>query len=126
MAKKYDFSLISYLVTEKALSLINGVLQRLGLVLCLKMRFIGRDRPRWLYGLDYIRYSSLELAALEIKKRGITGAVAELGVFRGDFAARINSVFPERKLYLFDTFAGFDERDIAREKGNPRGGGGGR
>ena len=43
---------------------------------------------------------------------GITkGAVAELGVFRGDFAKEINKVFCNNKLYLFDTFEGFAESD---------------
>lgn len=41
---------------------------------------------------------------------------AEAGVFRGDFAKYINQYFPERKLHLFDTFEGFDVRDISEEK----------
>jgi hypothetical protein len=41
--------------------------------------------------------------------------VAECGVFYGNFAAWINEYFPDRKLYLFDTFSGFDERDISAE-----------
>ena len=39
-------------------------------------------------------------------------SVAEGGVFRGDFAKYINKVFPDSKLYLFDTFEGFDSRDV--------------
>jgi len=42
--------------------------------------------------------------------------VAELGVYKGKFARYINQYFPERRLYLFDTFEGFDNRDIAKEK----------
>lgn len=45
-------------------------------------------------------------------------AVAEGGVYRGEFAAKINRNFPNSKLYLFDTFEGFDERDIRLEKDN--------
>lgn len=41
---------------------------------------------------------------------------AELGVFRGDFARLINEAFPESALYLFDTFEGFDGRDIAADR----------
>lgn len=41
---------------------------------------------------------------------------AEVGVFEGDFAKYINMYFPRRKLHLFDTFEGFDKRDIAIEK----------
>jgi O-methyltransferase len=36
-------------------------------------------------------------------------------VYRGDFARRISSLFPERRFYLFDTFEGFDARDLASE-----------
>lgn len=42
-------------------------------------------------------------------------AVAEGGVFQGMFAAEINKYFPNRKLYLFDTFEGFDKRDVEVE-----------
>ena len=42
-------------------------------------------------------------------------AVAEGGVFQGEFAKEINACFPECKLYLFDTFEGFDLRDTVKE-----------
>ncbi len=42
--------------------------------------------------------------------------IAEGGVFQGDFAGEINRVFPTIPFHLFDTFSGFDERDIAIEK----------
>lgn len=64
---------------------------------------------------DYIRASTLELISNEIYDRNIAGNVAELGVYRGDFAKLINIAFPDRKLYLFDTFAGFDARDVKIE-----------
>jgi O-methyltransferase len=48
----------------------------------------------------------------EIKRRNLKGNVAELGVYKGKFARYINSYFPDRLLYLFDTFEGFDNRDI--------------
>lgn len=41
--------------------------------------------------------------------------VAEAGVFEGDFAKHINACFANRTLHLFDTFEGFDERDIQKE-----------
>jgi O-methyltransferase len=37
--------------------------------------------------------------------------VAEVGVYKGDFAARINQLFNDRCLYLFDTFTGFTDVD---------------
>lgn len=45
-----------------------------------------------------------------------TLATAEGGVYRGNFAAEINCLFPNSKLYLFDTFEGFDNRDIEVER----------
>ena len=59
---------------------------------------------------------------MELAERvaGVDGAVAELGVYKGDTAVLLNGLFPSRPLYLFDTFQGFDERDIAAEQqGSP-------
>lgn len=66
-------------------------------------------------GRDYTRLFTFELCAKEIKENGVLGEVAELGVFRGDFAKLLNEVFYDRKLYLFDTFESFDDRDIKDE-----------
>lgn len=41
--------------------------------------------------------------------------VAEAGVFEGDFAKWINQYYPDRKCHLFDTFEGFNEKDIVKE-----------
>ena len=68
--------------------------------------------------VDYVRFRTLELLAEEIKKKGLTGAVAELGVFRGDFSSIINQLYPESTLYLFDTFEGFADVDIKHEREN--------
>jgi O-methyltransferase len=65
--------------------------------------------------MDYIRLSTLELIANEINTNNITGEVAELGVYKGKFARYINRYFPDRKLYLFDTFKGFDKSDVVSE-----------
>ena len=46
----------------------------------------------------------------------VPGAVAELGVYKGDTAWQINSFLPEKQFYLFDTFEGFAESDIKIEK----------
>lgn len=50
------------------------------------------------------------------KENGVEGAVAELGVYRGNTAKKINGAFDDRKLYLFDTFEGFAEEDVNKEK----------
>ncbi|MPM16847.1 hypothetical protein SDC9_63229 [bioreactor metagenome] len=56
----------------------------------------------------------------EVYKNDAEGfAVAEGGVFQGDFAKAINSNFPDATLYLFDTFEGFDVQDTFKE--NERG-----
>ena len=54
---------------------------------------------------DYVRLATLELLCRRLEK--VPGAAAELGVYRGFFARCINFLLPERRLYLFDSFAGF-------------------
>ena len=103
------------LVFKKCLGIPNLILQPL------RLRIIGimtqfrhdKDLP-----LDYIRYATLCLLANEIKEAGILGDVAELGVYRGDFAKFINKLFPDRMLYLFDTFEGFDCKNVNIDKLN--------
>jgi O-methyltransferase len=68
--------------------------------------------------LDYIRLSSLEFVAEEIKQRDIAGNIAELGVYRGEFAKIMNLLFFDKKLYLFDTFEGFNKKDMQIEEDN--------
>lgn len=58
----------------------------------------------------------LEKLAILFEDESIQGCVAEGGVLQVEFAKEINRVFPTRKFYLFDTFSGFDERDISIEK----------
>lgn len=62
---------------------------------------------RW----DELRVSMLRCCMEEVKSRNISGNMAELGVYRGDFAKYMNRYFPEKNLYLFDTFEGFDKKD---------------
>ncbi|WP_179030820.1 TylF/MycF/NovP-related O-methyltransferase [Paenibacillus kribbensis] len=61
------------------------------------------------------RLALLRQIADEINECGVRGSVAELGVFKGEFSKYINRVFPDRQLYLFDTFSGFDQKDIDNE-----------
>lgn len=60
---------------------------------------------------DYVRYKALQLVSNEIYKNNIKGEVAEVGVYKGEFAKLINICFYNRKLFLFDTFEGFNEKD---------------
>ncbi|MDE7312842.1 MAG: TylF/MycF family methyltransferase [Eubacterium sp.] len=64
---------------------------------------------------DYVRMKCFELVVKEIRKRNTPGATAELGVFKGEFAQYINWAFPDKKLYLFDTFEGFDAEEASKE-----------
>lgn len=50
-----------------------------------------------------------------INGKDLEGAVAEVGVYKGEFAKEINYFFENRKCFLFDTFEGFDERDFSYE-----------
>ena len=58
------------------------------------------------------------LASYAKLHQGTKASVAEGGVFRGEFAKFINKAFPDSKLYLFDTFEGFDSRDVEYESKN--------
>ncbi len=62
-----------------------------------------------------LRLAALRMIAGEVRDRNIGGALAELGVYRGDFAVEMNRLFPDRALYLFDSFSGFDQRDVTVE-----------
>jgi O-methyltransferase len=65
---------------------------------------------------DYVRLAALELCASEIAEKSLVGAVAEVGVYRGEFASYLDAVFADRTLYLFDTFEGFDSAQENRER----------
>lgn len=54
--------------------------------------------------------------ANEIHAAGVPGAAVELGIDKGDTARQINFFFPDRTLYLFDTFGGFAESDVVYER----------
>ena len=62
---------------------------------------------------DYVRLATLELLCRRLET--VSGAAAELGVYRGFFARCINQLLPGRKLYLFDSFEGFAEEAHAKE-----------
>lgn len=64
--------------------------------------------------LDYSRYISFILNIEKILKNGVQGAFAEVGIYLGNNAAVMLSYCTDyqRKLFLFDTYEGFDKRDI--------------
>lgn len=64
------------------------------------------------------RFASFEILARHIYKNDVDGDVAEVGVYRGDSAKQIARLFPNRKLYIFDTFEGFHSNDFTEEESN--------
>ncbi len=65
---------------------------------------------------DLVRRDMLILLLRSINERSIEGDIAEVGVYKGVTAKLIHYYMPDRILHLFDTFSGFDERDIIKEK----------
>lgn len=85
--------------------------------MALRAGFLGD----FIFMSELLRQLTVSGAALRrISRRlnllGIEGNVAELGCYQGDISWQLNVLFPERKLYLFDTMHGYDDRDIAAEK----------
>jgi O-methyltransferase len=70
----------------------------------------------WQYGVDKVQHGLMQLLSHEIYQENIEGAIAELGVFHGFSASVMNHFFPDRKFYLFDTFEGFDPRDLEADE----------
>lgn len=103
--EKYDWIIMGTLM---GLQEVQDQLLQLGVpVLKLNKSYVEISVKSRLFFLR--RYSE------RVYKEGLDGAVAEAGVFRGEFAKEINRIFPDRTCYLFDTFEGFDEKDFAYE-----------
>lgn len=51
-------------------------------------------------------------------EKKLDGAIAEVGVYQGEFAKMMNVEFYDKKFYLFDTFEGFHEEDVNEELKN--------
>ncbi|WP_108668489.1 TylF/MycF/NovP-related O-methyltransferase [Euzebya rosea] len=104
----------------RALNAVNGVLLRRNLVVTpsLFQRPNGHALSLAEHSFDYIRAATIREALTSLDERGIDGDIAELGVYQGRTSALMNATSPDRTLYLFDTFEGFDERDLAVERAN--------
>jgi O-methyltransferase len=96
--------------------LLGKALQKKKIFVNSSLDFLQRKRDIDKNYFDYIRLSTLELISYEIRKNKINGNTAELGVYKGKFARYINQFFPDRSLYLLDTFEGFDQRDVKKEQ----------
>lgn len=88
----------------------------------LKEQLCEMQIPEFKVKTDYAEFSVnsricfLKRFAEIAVRENIGGSVGEAGVFRGEFAKEINKYFSDRKCYLFDTFDGFAEDDIAFEQ----------
>ena len=66
------------------------------------------DHDSW----DGVRRDMMLLLLKSIEDRRVPGRFAELGVYKGGTAQLIHMYSPNRELELFDTFEGFDRRDM--------------
>jgi len=76
------------------------------------------EPPRTIVDLqpwDTVRRDMLVLLLRDVIERRVPGDIAELGVYKGLTAKLIHHYAPERTLHLYDTFQGFDTRDVVRE-----------
>jgi O-methyltransferase len=106
-------------VLAKGTNFLAGkILQKKNIFISSSLGLLHRKRSIDKNYFDYIRLATLELISNEINTKKLEGNTAELGVYKGKFARYINQYFPERSLYLFDTFEGFDNRDIISETQN--------
>ncbi|MEP7264456.1 MAG: TylF/MycF/NovP-related O-methyltransferase [Bacteroidota bacterium] len=102
-------------IFKKTYSVLSSFLSKKNVFLINSLPYLKRNRRIPLNRFDFVRYSTLELCAEEIYAGNVMGSVAELGVYKGEFAKELNLVFPDRSLYLFDTFEGFSKNDIDTE-----------
>lgn len=66
---------------------------------------------------DKVRFFNFWFQIERLKKDKIPGAFAELGVYKGDSAEPIHLMDNQRDFHLFDTFEGFQEKDLEIESG---------
>lgn len=74
------------------------------------------SQDRESFETDRVRLYMLAMLSQQLQKQNIDGAIAEVGVFRGHSAAVFQHFFPEKRLYLFDTFSGFEKSDVQIER----------
>ena len=78
-------------------------------------RFWVKNSPRNDKG-DLVRLYFLLNQIEYIKINNIAGSIAEVGVFKGTTARLFHDFFSDKEILLFDTFEGFDQRDISHMK----------
>ncbi len=66
---------------------------------------------------DKVRFFNWWFQVERLKRDGVPGDIAELGVYKGESAKIIHLMDPSRKFHLYDTFEGFREEDLKDETG---------
>jgi O-methyltransferase len=66
---------------------------------------------------DKVRFFNWWFQIERLKRDGVPGDFAELGVYKGESAKILHLMDPSRKFHLFDTFEGFKEEDLKNETG---------
>ena len=66
---------------------------------------------------DKVRFFNLWFQVERLKNNGVQGAFAELGVYKGDSAFLLHQMDKSRIFHLFDTFEGFQSKDLKPETG---------
>ncbi|MCL2019504.1 MAG: TylF/MycF family methyltransferase [Oscillospiraceae bacterium] len=112
--KEIDFDFVYIAVS----SFIDEIHEQLKNELCVPehkiIKFWEQNNNNTLNFLN--RVSWLEPFSMHLNIHNISGSIAEVGVLQGDFSQHLNRLFPDRRLYLFDTFEGYDTRDFTEEQ----------
>lgn len=66
---------------------------------------------------DKVRFFNWWFQVERLKKDGVPGDFAELGVYKGESAKILHLMDPSRTFHLYDTFEGFKEEDLKDESG---------
>ena len=66
---------------------------------------------------DKVRFYNWWFQVERLKRDGVPGDYAELGVYKGESAKILHLMDPSRTFHLFDTFEGFQEEDLKNETG---------
>lgn len=83
----------------------------------IKNKIISKELKSLEFGTrDKVRFYMLWFQIERLKKNKVPGSFAELGVYKGITANMMYEMDRTRTLHLFDTFRGFDEKDLQREK----------
>ena len=66
---------------------------------------------------DKVRFFNWWFQIERLKREGVPGDFAELGVYKGESARIIHRMDSSRRFHLFDTFEGFKQEDLQHETG---------